>query len=290
MKRRFIPALAAALLLIGCGQQQGGSLSGSPALWAIERSDGEAVGWLFGTIHALPDGARWRTPMLERVTRSADGLLVEVRDLDPARIAGEFERRAADERVPPLMNRVSGGDRAKLRDLLETRGVASRRLDRLETWAAALALAQLGDAVDPGNSVDKALISDFEGRPVRELEGAAAQLEIFDDLPERAQRAMLGAVLAEQESARADATALARAWLAGDLPQLERRARRGILAEPELYDALLLRRNRSWAKSILTLLADGKRPLVAVGSAHLLGPDGLPAALATAGYRVRRIQ
>ena len=58
----------------------------------------------------------------------------------------------------------------------------------------------------------------------------------------------------------------------------------------EMYQALLVKRNQAWAERIEPLLAEGRRPLVAVGTAHLLGPDGVAALLEARGYTVRRIQ
>jgi uncharacterized protein YbaP (TraB family) len=37
------------------------------------------------------------------------------------------------------------------------------------------------------------------------------------------------------------------------------------------------------------MLKDAARPLVAVGTAHLVGPEGLAASLRARGYRVTRI-
>lgn len=291
MIRAALLALLACVLLAGCRQeQQPERPPGTPALWVVEDVAGETAGWLFGTIHALPDDTRWRTPALDRAIQSAGVLVVEVRDLDPRRIAAAFELLARDRPGPPLAERLAPAAQRDLAELLAREETSAKRLDGLESWAAALALAQLGDAAELGNGADKALLASFEDRPILELEGAADQLAIFDALPERDQRVMLAAVLAEQDRAEADAAALARAWLTGDTARMEVLAREGLLADPALYEALLVRRNRAWVAEIVPLIRSGRRPLVAVGTAHLLGPDGLPALFSDEGYTVRRIQ
>lgn len=291
----MIRALIAFLLLVeatACRQPDDATPPAGPrpALWAVEDARGNTAGWLFGTIHALPDGTRWETPALARAIERAGVLVVEVRDLDPKRTAAAFDRLARDTPGPPLSERLPPAARGDLTELLEREGANPRQFDALETWAAALALGRLASTSSPANGVDKAVIARFAGRPIAELEGAPDQLAIFDALPERDQRRLLAAVLAEQGDPAADARALAEAWLAGDLAQLERTTRRGLLADPTLYEALAAARNRAWMRRLVPLLESGRRPLVAVGTAHLLGPDGLPALLAAQGYRVRHIR
>lgn len=291
----MIRALFAILLLFGaaaCGERETAppSAPAKPALWVIENAEGEPEGWLFGTIHALPDDARWETPALAEAIEDAGVLVVEVRDLDPKRTAATLQRLARDSPGPPLAERLPAPARRDLAELFARKGKSSNAYDELETWAAALALARLGGTAPAANGVDKALIVRFAGRPIAELEGAAGQLAIFDGLPERDQRTMLAAVLAEQESPAADARTLAKLWLAGDLPQIERTARQGLLADPALYEALAAGRNAAWLPKILPMLERGRKPLIAVGTVHMLGPDGLRALLAAKGYRISRIQ
>lgn len=291
----MIRALLAIVLLIGaaaCDQRAAAPLStpSKPALWAVEDAGGQTRGWLFGTIHALPDDARWRTSQLDRTIDAAGMLVTEVRDLDPKRTAAVLNRLARDHPGPPLAERVPAADRRDLAELLEREGVSPGALDGLESWAAALALSRLGGAAASANGVDQAMIARFAGRPVAELEGTPEQIAIFDALPEREQRSLLAGVLAEQKDPATDARALADAWLAGDLDELQRATRRGILADPALYAALASGRNAAWMRKLVPLFESGRRPLVAVGAAHMLGDDGLPALLAAEGYRVRRIQ
>jgi uncharacterized protein YbaP (TraB family) len=60
-----------------------------------------------------------------------------------------------------------------------------------------------------------------------------------------------------------------------------------MMKEPALYDAMIVKRNRNWVPKIEDCLAAG-HCFVVVGAAHLLGPDGLLAALREKGYAVEQ--
>lgn len=267
-----------------------GSAPPNPLLYEIASAEGTVEGWMVGTIHALPHGTRWKTSSIAEAVSKADVLVVEIAALDDhGRTAATFAELGSTPAQPPLDQRVPPALSAPLAALLDRGGIDPNRFVSTETWAAAFMLAQIGAEGDPINGVDRALIRAFDGRPVRELEGARAQLSIFDRLPEAKQRIMLAAVIRESEAGRNDPGRLLRAWLAGDAAVIEAATHTGILADPDLREALLVRRNRDWAAAILSMLEEEPRPLIGVGAAHLVGGDGLASLLQEQGYRVRRL-
>lgn len=296
MAARCVAAIIAPLLLIlaGCSDAPGTSAADAappaPLFFEIAAADGTVEGWMLGTIHALPPDTDWRTPAIGRVIDAADLLVVEVAALgDGAGMARTFAALATTPDLPPLAERVPAELRPRLAALMERGDLDETTFAARETWAAAIMLAQVDATGDPASGVDRALIADFAGRPVRELEGARGQLGIFDRLPESAQATMLAAVVRESERVRQDPARLQRAWLAGDAAAIEASTREGFLADPVLHEALLAGRNRRWTGALVPLLAETPRPLIAVGAAHLVGPEGLAALLEAEGYRLRRI-
>ncbi|HEY8603096.1 TraB/GumN family protein [Tsuneonella suprasediminis] len=295
MIRWFLGALATIALLAsaGCGEKASppAAPAPSPALWSVSDDSGRTLGWLFGTIHALPDGTQWRTPAIDKAIVDAGELVVEVRDLDDqSKLAATFTRMSHTDGLPPLSERVSPRLRGKLAELLKKGGYREADFKAIETWGAAIMLAQLADNSSGENGVDKALIRDFHARPVEELEGVEGQFSIFDKLPEKDQQDLLGAVLEEDTMTTSDTARLAKLWLAGDMEAISKEGDEGMLADPELRKALLTDRNERWVDMIAERLDTGKMPLVAVGAAHLAPPAGLPELLRAKGYKVTRVK
>ena len=167
-------------------------------------------------------------------------------------------------------------------------------LARQDTWSAALILSQAAQQATGSkreNGIDQAVKRAAGARPVEEFEGADAQLRIFDALPEKEQTDLLALVVtgspadADRETQR-----LEKAWKTGDLVTLSDDTQGGLLRDPELRQALLTGRNQAWTNRLTAMLTKGQHPFVAVGTAHLIGPDSLPALLTARGYRVTRVQ
>lgn len=286
VRRLSIVALVAGftLALTGC---QKAPLPAEPAIWHVVGADGTQA-WLFGTIHAAPAPLAWRTASVDAALSRSDELLVEVANIaDDASVAQAFTALSRTPGLPPVDERVAPAQRKALDAMIAERGIAAGDLREVETWAVALTLARPAKGGDGRNGVDRAVLAAAPDKRVIELEGATAQLSIFDRLPEAEQRDLLGAVLADA-GALDDEAELVDTWRKGDMARIEAETRTGLLADPELRAALFTDRNRRWAQRIVHEMRAGHRPFVAVGAAHMVGADGLVAMLRAAGYRVVR--
>jgi uncharacterized protein len=288
--------LAITLALAACSDignptPNGSDSSPSPPFFEIANMDGAVEGWLIGTIHALPRDTLWRTPAIDKAISEADFLLLEVAALDDRKkIARIFRQLDNTPDLPPIAERIPDSLQPSLASLTSKGRLDLRNLSRSETWAAALALAQVEAEGDPEHGVDRDLIRAFVGRDVREFEGASSQLQIFDQLPEEAQRDLLVEVIKASGDDAGQAARLRKAWLAGDLVVLEEASQTGILAVPALRAALLTERNQRWMARLESELQGPRRPLIAVGAAHLVGPEGLIALLGQRGYVVKALR
>lgn len=287
---RWLLGLTVVLALAACAQQ---SSTARPALWLVEGPGGQKA-WLLGTIHALSRPYDWKSDKIAAALAQSDRLILEVADVgNDAATARTFAQLAEGGPHPPLIERVPPQDRDDLERELVSDQIAPGSLDLYDTWAAALMIAQAQarhDRQDSGNGIDRALAAEYR-RPIGEFEGAEVQLAIFDALPEAQQRALLRTVIEDDPAQReAKVSALERAWASGDLAELAKVSDAETFGDPVLRDALLVGRNRDWTVRLVAMLSSRARPFVAVGAAHLAGPDGLPAMLAARGYTVTRLQ
>ena len=182
---------------------------------------------------------------------------------------------------------MPAADRDELKAAIERAGMKESDFASTETWAAALQIANARRTGQVENGVDVALLS--TGKRVYPLESFAQQFAMFDHLAEEDQRVLL-AETAKDETKPEEEQQMVDAWVRGDIQVLRREIDTGFLTDPELRDALLVGRNENWADQIVMIFDKGRSPLIAVGTAHLIGPEGLPALLEKRGFTVKRIQ
>ena len=292
LPRRIAGICAALLLLASCKAEtpERSTPAPAPALWEVTGPKGEH-GYLFGTVHALPEGTEWRTPALDTALAASSELLVEV-DLAAkgGGISDIFARLSRSPGLPPLSHRLPASDRAALERAMAGKDLSDEDFAGMESWAAAITLSQAYEGEDDGEGADLALIEAAKGKRIVELEGAERQLRLFDALPETEQRDLLAAVAREALEGEAAGDARLESWRRGDVDALAKETDQGLLADPELRAALLVGRNRDWTARIAAELGRGGTIFVAVGAAHTVGPEGLAALLEKRGYAVKRIQ
>ena len=272
--------------------------TGTPALWKVSgtRPGQVGVAYMFGTIHILPDDVQWRTPALEAAIADSDQLVIEVLGLEDTQNAARiFSRLAISPGQAKLDDRIEPSLHDDLDRIINASNISERSLNRMETWAAALSLASAqtkGLGLDSSGGVEKKLTAQFEkaGKPIEALETIELQLGYFDKLPEAQQRQMLTSVVEESDDARQSFELLFNAWMTGDLEHIVTLSDTGILTDPKTRQYLLVARNLDWAEQLDKRLQRPGTSLVAVGAAHLAGPDAVQATLAKRGYKIEKIQ
>jgi uncharacterized protein YbaP (TraB family) len=267
----------------------------SPALWKV--ADADTTIYLFGTIHLLPPGTKWRSPTFDKAAAGSDTLVVEtdIDESDPSATLGELFKLAISPGLPPLAERVKPEKRAALASAIQKSGVPAAAFDKMETWAAAFLLlaGQFKDlGLDSGSGVESVLKKQFVdgGKPIGQLETNAEQLGFFDTLSEGAQRDFLEGVLDDAAATKDEFGQMLQAWSKGDVAGVAKSFNADVGEAPELMDALIARRNANWAKWVKSRLDQPGTVMMAVGAGHLAGDKSVVKLLEKQGLKVTRIQ
>ena len=290
-------AVASLLSLAACAgeaRQQQAPRAARPAMWKV--ADADTTLYLFGTIHLLPEGRKWRTPAFEAALAGSDEMVLEVADVDDMMAAAQaMQKLGMTPGLPPIAERVPADKRAALRAMIAESGYPEAVFDRLETWAAALpllgvAFKRLG--LDPSLGVERQIGGAFRatGKPVTGLETIEQQLGFFDTLSEEGQRALLVSVVEDSKETRAQFQAMLDAWTSGDLAGIARTFDDETQMSAELKDALMRKRNARWAEWLARRLDRPGTVFVAVGAGHLAGADSVQSMLKAKGLKAKRVQ
>lgn len=261
-------------------------------MWEARSGDTRIV--MLGSVHQLPPELDWQDARVAAAIGSADQLWLELSPEELPAVSGLFSASATDEVVPTLDQRLGASLGDRLRDIVAASGVDEDDADRLESWGLAM-IAGVQLAKDAGltaeNGVESRLTDAFRraGRPIHGLEHSTVQLRAFDRLPDAAQDRMLRFTVEEAGEARAQFQQLLAAWARGDAAQMGRLAQEDLARIPGMAEFVVTQRNRNWVAQINGWRGRGSQILVAVGTGHLVGSEGLPQLLANAGWQVRAL-
>ena len=262
-----------------------------PALWVVHRN--QATVYLFGTIHLLPDHTAWRYPELTQALKASDALYLEVADDNPAHMHMLIMRYGLDLKRN-LSSQLSPADNQRLQAAAKLVG-GTAALQPMKPWLAALTLniaPLLKAGMNPRMGADKQIKAQMlaAGKPVHGLETSAMQIRLLASMPQAQQWAWLRSTLRDFGKAKAQLQQLLAAWKAGDVAAIARQTDQAMRKDtPALYNTLIVRRNQRWVGVIAALLKRPGTTFIAVGAAHLAGPDGLPTLLARKGLQVQRL-
>jgi uncharacterized protein YbaP (TraB family) len=286
--RRWLAALGGALALAL-------PAAAEPALWVVR--DKDSTIYLFGTVHALKSGTNWLSPRIEAAAQASDELWLETpcSSLDDIRASLAPLVKTRGLGSASLPSRLSP-DEQKILDR-ETRlsGLAPHSLDRFQPWFAALSIsmsAMTHAGYERAAGADAMLGRMFAQRGIapKGFESADQQVALVAGLSEEDQVPYLRAAFGAHDRVGPEEDKMIARWLEGDVETIASSNVAAIKAvDPGLYDRMLVRRNIAWAERVENLLAGKGTVFIAIGAAHLAGPDSVLAQLQRKEIRTERI-
>ena len=265
-----------------------------PALWKV--ADADTTIYLFGTIHALPDAVKWRTPAFDKAFGSAGELMIEVGNIDDTQaVAGELLKVGMAQGLPPLVERVPEAKRPALKAAMAKSGYPTAMFDQMKSWMAAVLLLnvtmkEIGLEAEKGAERDLVAQWKAKGGKVEGFETAAQQFGFLDSVSQEGQNKFLEAAADNPAEAKQQFAAMLKAWEAGDVAGIARTFDDETQMSAELREVLMKKRNARWAAWLAERMKKPGTVFVAVGAGHLAGPDSVQRMLAARGLKAVRVQ
>jgi uncharacterized protein YbaP (TraB family) len=259
-------------------------------LWKIEEKGTKKASYLFGTMHLMETDKFFLPKKVEKSLRKSEIVVLEL----PG-IPNQAE-------TMPLLQ-LQNGTFFDFFDSLQTDSIVRWANEDLKlntdlflsiiTPMKPFVLVQMASQIHfmgKTTSYERTLIQLAEENKleIAGLETILEQLSFFDNLEKSDQREMVMECIRNPKALKDETTMLQQLYLQQDIYELYQKivTDTGILAKQQ--HTFLDNRNKSWIPKIQTIIAN-KSAFIAVGAAHLAGPNGLIQLLQNADYTVTPI-
>jgi uncharacterized protein YbaP (TraB family) len=263
-------------------------------LWMAEGTSNHV--YLLGSVHLLREQDHPLPRVIDEAYDEAETLYMELDmdDLDPLLMQATINRLGMLEEGTSLRDVMGEELYEEAMAVAVELEIPLEMLERTEPWFAAITVEQLALArigFNPSYGVEMYLLkkASRDGKTILGFETVEQQLAYLDGLSLDAQLALLMQTLTESAAIREVMDDLILAWRSGDIDFLEQTLLDDVSGYPELYDTIVVNRNRLWVDTIDGLLEQGEDYLVVVGALHLVGEDGVPQLLRQRGVRITQM-
>ncbi len=280
----------AALLL---GLLNGSALAASP-VWRVQ--SGHHQLFLVGTIHVLRKSDYPLPKALDQAWQQADRMVFET-DIGKTQTAAFAQQLMQTLRLPAgrrLEQTLSPQTITLLQGYARQHNINLDTLQQFKPSMIAMTLT-LGELQRLGigeQGVDEYYFmrAQKDHKPVQGLETPQQQLDFLANMGKGVEDDMILQTLAEMNDLATQFPLMIKSWKHGDSQQM---VKLFILPMRDqfnpVYQQLLVERNRAWLPQIKHFLATPETEMVLVGSAHLIGPDGLLKQLKKAGFNITQM-
>ncbi|HUQ86688.1 MAG TPA: TraB/GumN family protein [Vicinamibacterales bacterium] len=266
--------------------------TGGQFMWKVEGPGGSSA-FLLGSLHVLTADFYPLNAAINKAFGESRTLVEEI-DIDETSdpmvmMAALSKAMLTDGRT--LDQIIAPDVYAEVKKRAEKAGLPMAAIQRMKPWLVAITLMAptlQAAGFKPELGIDRHFFDRAKdaGMKRQGLETMAFQLDQFDSLSPKLQEELLKTTMEDLDKEVTGVKDMAQAWQFGNVTAMEKMTLSELQEAPELYQKLLVDRNRNWIPRIETCLKENAGCFIVVGAAHLVGPDGLPVLLTKKGYKV----
>ncbi len=280
----------ASLLLVGCIVSF--SSFAQTSLWKISKN-GNTL-FLGGTIHLLRASDYPLPAEYDKAYNQSDMLVLET-DVAAMQQPGNVQKLMAqgayhDERT--LQSVLQADTYNKLEAEFTKSGITMNVVQKFKPVMACLTLLtirlQAIGATSEGVDMHFYKKSQSDEKQFAYLESVDTQIDLITKMGDGNEDDYVKKSLKDLRKVEKEFESLLTNWRKGNIEGHEQELSEMKEEFMELYNTMLVVRNKNWMPQIEKFLADDKKELVLVGSLHLHGPDGLITKLKEKGYSVEQ--
>jgi len=260
-------------------------------MWKVER--GETTLYLLGSVHALKEDAYPLPPAIEAAFAEVEVAVFEIDLEHMTKAAIKMMSTGSLEKGRTLEEVVGPDTWSKFENHVEGLGFDASLYQGMKPWMAALTVAafeltQHGYLATAGLDAYLSQLADKNGIKRLALETAEFQVSLFADLSPEQSLAFLSYTLEDLALMIPDMEQLYLDWRSGNVESVEDALLEGFEEFPDVFKKMVSDRNHAWMPQIEKLLAGDRDAMVVVGSAHLVGEQGVVNLLRGKGYTVEQ--
>ena len=269
-------------------------LSAQSPVWKIESAQGSL--YLAGTIHVLRASDYPLPGAFDEAYAAAELLAFETDIMATQNVdfSDQLMRAMTLPAGKSLDQLLRPATLERLQMHLQANQMSLQQFARMKPGmiAITLTLRELGKLGAGSHGVDHHfyLKAINQGKSIHAMETSQQQLEFLANMGEGQEDLLIEQTLNDIETLNELYNDMVNSWRSGDNQRME-----ALFIEPmqqqfePIYQQLLVTRNHNWLPQLIEFLTTPQTEMVLVGSAHLLGKDGLLHLLRLQGYTITQL-
>ncbi|MFC1852174.1 TraB/GumN family protein [candidate division CSSED10-310 bacterium] len=262
-------------------------------MWSLKSTTNTV--YILGSIHAFHKKYYPLSPVIENAYQKCDHIVFETK-INPLEITLESAKNIKNveyQSGASLEDNITPRTLSLLKRRLKRYNISYSRVKRFKPWLVGSVLSGIEfirSGFEHQLGIDYHFLrkADRHNKQKYFLESISFQVNLISSSSPQVQDQFLHHQLLYNDVLDVKLHDLAQAWVTGNTYRLEKLTIEALKKYPELYDLLLVKRNRDWVSKIESIMKKKYDFFVVVGCGHLIGADSLLTMLENRGHTIVR--